>query len=519
MDNSKRKQLLYLGAFAALLPVLIFRDFTPSNELRYLSIADEALSNNTFFAFTNHGLPYADKPPLYLWAIMLCRWITGGHRMWLLALFSILPAFGIVHIMDRWTAQEMDEKNRSLARLMLLTCGLFVGVAVTLRMDMLMCFFIVLALRSFWRMFKNEGNYWREAWLFPIYLFLATFTKGPLGLFIPFCSTIVFLAVSRHIREFFRYWGWRTWGVLIFLCTFWFLAVYIEGGNEYLHNLLFKQTVGRAVNSFHHAEPFYYYAVSIWYILAPWALLAIGTVAAALRPKFMRSELQVYFLSVIITVFVLLSAISSKLQIYILPAIPFFIYVAALLLPRFRENVWVRLSIAVPAAIFSLAVPALLIVVKKIPEEMPYLNNVFFYAAAAILTLSGAYSLYHLYGKKCTAGVTGAILTIAIGMFFAIFAGGFAIPEMNQYTGYGALCEKAMEISEAQGITDIRTWHISRPENMDVYLHRRVAIIDNDDVPEADERPYLLLTNKKYLENFPEYEARVTGLYAVVVCR
>lgn len=216
MDNSKRKHLLYLGAFAALLPVLIFRDFTPSNELRYLSIADEALSNNTFFAFTNHGLPYADKPPLYLWAIMLCRWITGGHRMWLLSLFSILPAFGIVHIMDRWTAQEIDEKNRSLARLMLLTCGLFVGVAVTLRMDMLMCFFIVLALRSFWRMFKNEGNYRREARLFPIYLFLATFTKGPLGLFIPFCSTIVFLAVSKHIREFFRYWGWRTWGCLYF---------------------------------------------------------------------------------------------------------------------------------------------------------------------------------------------------------------------------------------------------------------------------------------------------------------
>lgn len=175
MDNSKRKHLLYLGAFAALLPVLIFRDFTPSNELRYLSIADEALSNNTFFVFTNHGLPYADKPPLYLWAIMLCRWITGGHRMWLLALFSILPAFGIVHIMDRWTAQEIDEKNRSLARLMLLTCGLFVGVAVTLRMDMLMCFFIVLALRSFWRMFKNEGNYRQEARLFPIYLFFSHF--------------------------------------------------------------------------------------------------------------------------------------------------------------------------------------------------------------------------------------------------------------------------------------------------------------------------------------------------------
>ena len=47
-------------------PVLLFRDFSPANELRYLSIADEALADGHWFAFSNHGEPYADKPPLYL---------------------------------------------------------------------------------------------------------------------------------------------------------------------------------------------------------------------------------------------------------------------------------------------------------------------------------------------------------------------------------------------------------------------------------------------------------------------
>ena len=46
----------------AVLPVLIFRDYTPSNELRYLSIVDEALRNGDIFTFTNHGIQYADKP-------------------------------------------------------------------------------------------------------------------------------------------------------------------------------------------------------------------------------------------------------------------------------------------------------------------------------------------------------------------------------------------------------------------------------------------------------------------------
>lgn len=61
---------------AVVLPIMLLRDFTPSNELRYLSIADEALRNHTFFAFSNYGAPYADKPPLYLWIVMLCRYLA-----------------------------------------------------------------------------------------------------------------------------------------------------------------------------------------------------------------------------------------------------------------------------------------------------------------------------------------------------------------------------------------------------------------------------------------------------------
>lgn len=39
----------YIVFCLALLPLLFLRDFTPANELKYLSIADEALRNHTFF--------------------------------------------------------------------------------------------------------------------------------------------------------------------------------------------------------------------------------------------------------------------------------------------------------------------------------------------------------------------------------------------------------------------------------------------------------------------------------------
>ncbi len=129
MRTYRDTYLLYIGVVVALVPVMVLRDFTPDKELRYLSIADEALRQHTYFAFTNHGVPYADKPPLYLWLIILLRWLTGAHRMWLLSLLSLLPALGAP---------------------MLLTSAFFIGAAVTLRMDMLMCLFIVLALILRW---------------------------------------------------------------------------------------------------------------------------------------------------------------------------------------------------------------------------------------------------------------------------------------------------------------------------------------------------------------------------------
>lgn len=148
--NTGNRRLIYFLFFTALLPILIIRDFTPDNELRYLSIADEAIRNNHLFTFYNHGMPYADKPPLYLWIIMLVRIVLGCHQMWAIGMFSVIPAIITTHTMDKWVDKSSDSNSQLTTTVLLLTSGLFAGLAITLRMDMLMCMFIVLAMRSFW---------------------------------------------------------------------------------------------------------------------------------------------------------------------------------------------------------------------------------------------------------------------------------------------------------------------------------------------------------------------------------
>ena len=103
-------------------PFMAMRDLTPANELRYLSITDEALRDGHLFAFFNHGVPYADKPPLYFWLLMLCKKLFGRHCLYLLSLFSFLPAAVVTCVMDRWVFRGQSDatpRNRAAMALLL----------------------------------------------------------------------------------------------------------------------------------------------------------------------------------------------------------------------------------------------------------------------------------------------------------------------------------------------------------------------------------------------------------------
>lgn len=468
----RNNYLLSLFILLALLPVLIFRDYTPSNELRYLSIVDEALRSGHFLTFTNQGLPYADKPPLYFWLLIFSCWLLGGHYMWFLGLFSLAPALVVMGVMDRWVRGEVSADNRFTGRLMLMTCGLFLGLAIILRMDMLMCMFIVLSLYTFYRMQRGEGNHRRNAILFPVYVFLAVFSKGPVGILVPLLVSVAFLLVTGRIRTLGRYWGWTTWAVLLVGCALWFAGVYLEGGPEYLNNLLFHQTVDRAVNSFHHDEPFYYYFISVWYSLAPWSLLLIGIIVVSIRRGWIHTELERFFLTTLVVIVLMLSCISSKIAVYLTPAFPFFVYLAVLLLARFRWNGWLALALAVPATVFVASTPVLVWLGGQPATQ--FLAQPSFYVAAGVLTLTGLLALFYLYRQK---NFHRSIHTIAIGLFIAVFAGGWGLPALNSRMGFADLCHKAMKVAEEKQLSGYITYGISRPESMDVFLHQDVKSV------------------------------------------
>lgn len=453
---SRFRYLLYA---ILLLAVYFFRDYTPANELKYLSIVDEALRNNTWFTFYNHGEIYADKPPLYFWLMMLSRMITGGHHMEVIALFSILPSIGVMIVMGKWMKAKHTSHNSIVSELLLLTTGLFSGASLVVRMDMLMTFFIVMSLYTFFRIYESKSRPY-EKYMLPVYIFLAVFSKGAMGFLIPVVSIVSFLIVKRKIREIGRYLGWRQWSVMIVLFAAWFFCVYLEGGNAYLNNLVFKQTVSRGVNSFHHKESFWFYFRRMFITFAPWTLLYIVLIGQGIKKRVIRGNIRLFFAVVIVSNIIVLSLISSKLDIYMLPIYPFVIYLCSSLLSRFDKTWLTKAAIILLAVLSVLIFPASFVIAGKLPYV--YTDLFVIRIGIALLSLSGAAALVLLrYGF-----VQRAIGSIAAGLMGLVFLASFALPQFNKDLGYGEMAGIAKNENPSQYIYYKFPWGA----NIDVYV-------------------------------------------------
>lgn len=532
---------VFVFCAVCLLPMMAMRDFTPSNELRYLSIADEAIANGHLFAFYNHGIPYADKPPLYFWIVMLCRLLFGHHSCLALSMFSLIPAFAIVGIMDRWVMKGKSAMNRMSVAGMTLTCVMFLGTMVVLRMDMLMCLFIVLALRTFYRMYTGEGSRRQDSLTLPLWIFLALFTKGPVGLLMPPLAIAVFLAVKRDWKGFRKYLGLKTWGIIAALSAVWLTCVWLEGGLEYINNLLFKQTVGRAVNAFTHARPFWFYLVTILWCLAPYTLLLIGSFMASLLPVRKAgaekvSDLEILFLSTIISTVAMLSSFSSKLPIYLVPVFPFCVYLFPTVLDRIGERGWMRWSVGIFQILLlcagiatllflsgSVTIPAAACLLDEysFAREAPVVN------AVILLTLANAMGTWFLIKRK---SVNIPALLLSAGLFLAAFSASAVLRDLNPYIGYGSICSRVPEG------TDVATIFLHRPENIDVYTGRQITDFGDDPAKLSEAvkahieltgknvgsgRPLTIITRTSRMETTPELQklfSEGTVIYAGPYC-
>lgn len=121
----------------------------------------------------------------------------------------------------------------------------------------------------------------------------------------------------------------------------WLGAIYLETGSYdfILNSLLKTQVLERAVDTFHHKEPWHYYLLRFPLMLLPWFILVfflpwkklVGkdnreALAASRRPE---KEGIAYLWCMGVSALAMLSLLSGKILIYLLPVLPAFAILAA----------------------------------------------------------------------------------------------------------------------------------------------------------------------------------------------
>jgi 4-amino-4-deoxy-L-arabinose transferase-like glycosyltransferase len=375
------------------------RELFVGDETKYAQVIRE-MRAGAFFLPTLEGTPFTHKPPLHFWLIDILTVPLGLYSMWAFVLPSIAGFLVLLALMWRMEGPA--------AAFLCGTALMVWGSAQTARMDVTFTAALVFAA---WMLQKERLVAAGVA------TGIATLIKGPMAPVI-----IVMLFLFEWLRR--RRAPAGSYGkailLMVILPLLWFVPAMIMGGSSYTREVLVKQTAGRAVGAWTHRSPSWFYAAHAPADLFPWFLLAILAIIAAYRRGDDRAK---FYVSWILAVLIPYSALSSKLDVYMMAMIP----PVALLIARLlsQADVWTRMANVanvVMIAILLIAGVAGLFVDR--PDVAPFQPVILALLIASIAALIVAFFARNAMASTVVLGL------VPIAAF--VYAALFVMPVLNE---------------------------------------------------------------------------------------
>ena len=321
------------------------RDPWPADEPRFALIAQDMLRSGDWLVPRVGGDLYADKPPLYFWAMAASMAVTGSTRLGFL-LPSLLAGLGVLVLVYDLLRRVRGRDVAFAGAFVLLLTFQFVWQARQAQIDATLLFLSTLSLYGLLRhLFAGPALGWFFAgWAAAG---LGVITKG-VG-FLPLLILVPFAVLRAR--------GWpaavsardpRWWlGPVFFLAAIgvWFVPMILatSAGGEllaYRNEILFQQTVTRYAEAWHHHEPPWYYLTNVvpvlWLpliALVPWLWPRWRRAFAADGGGHSRDTFVAVLLAWVVIVLLFFTLSSGKRGVYVLPAVPALAMAAAPWLP------------------------------------------------------------------------------------------------------------------------------------------------------------------------------------------
>ena len=347
---TERRQWLwfFLIALVVLAAGYGLRDPWPADEPRFVLVAKQMLQSGDWL-FPHRGIElYADKPLLYFWLLAGARALVGSWR-WSFLLPSLLAGLGVLWLVCDLARRLWNPRAGLYAGMAVLGAVQFVYQFKRAQIDPSLTFCTTLALYGLCRHLLL-GPQWRWFWIACFAAGAGVVLKGvgflPLLILLPW-------AALRHAR-----WHglaelgsgnagrWLFGGVLVLgAIALWLAPMLIVALGDattehraYIHDLLFRQTVERYADPWHHQKPFWYFGQIVLLFWAPFSL-AFFWLWRDWHEAWRARDARVWLpLAWGLLVLVFFSCSPGKRDMYVLPALPAFALAAAPFLPALCER-------------------------------------------------------------------------------------------------------------------------------------------------------------------------------------
>jgi 4-amino-4-deoxy-L-arabinose transferase-like glycosyltransferase len=304
-----------------------------SDEVRYANVLEHVIHAKKWLVMYLNGQPYSDKPPVYFWFLSAFKPFFPGLGPPLFMLGSAVSALLMLAATSLFTRRVLgaDRHTALAAGLTLLTCFYFIGVSHYTRMDLLFAAIITLSHVFFFAAWNRDRAPLLTAAAFGL-AGLAVLTKGPLGFAFPAVTGVIYLAWTGRITRLFR--RDILFGLILFaaLVGGWLAAAWFAGEHEFVERIFYKEVYKRALDAPHHRQGPWYYFATLPLAWLPWTLVILALPLTRLfrgafwsgiwRSRGETGRGSAYVWIMLVSGFVLLTLVSIKIIIYLLPLYP-----------------------------------------------------------------------------------------------------------------------------------------------------------------------------------------------------
>ena len=294
------------------------------DEVFYAQTAKEMARHNSWMTPYLFDAPQFEKPILTYWLLRIGFILFGVSSFSARFFPALFAASGIVAVYFLGIFGFRDEKKAFLSSLILMSCGLYIGLARTVFTDLIFSVFILFSLLSFFWGYSNRQKKSLGILLFFIFSGMAVLTKGPLGLLIPFLTACAFLALKRDIKFIFS--KVFFWGILVFslISLPWYILMFKRYGCVFSHEFFYNDHYRRFIEAEHKInDSWYFYPLAIVGSIFPWSLYLLAALIYFFRDlEARRQPLRLFLACWIGVVFLVFQPAHSKLVSYIFPLFP-----------------------------------------------------------------------------------------------------------------------------------------------------------------------------------------------------